>query len=66
METAIFTPGSEAAPLRVVKKLPLGAKGAHKLAQQFGEALVCVRHRVDAQARFRYTTVERRVEKAPI
>jgi hypothetical protein len=59
-------PGSEAAPLRVVKKLPPHGRGAIRLAQQFGEALVCVRHRVDAAAQFRYTTVELLVEKAPI
>jgi hypothetical protein len=59
-------PGAEAAPLRVVKKLPPQARGAIKLAQQFGPALVCVRHRVDATARFRYTTVELLVEKTLI
>lgn len=59
-------PGTEAAPLRVVKKLPPQARGAIKWAQQLGPALVCVRHRVDAAARFRYTTVELLVEKAPI
>jgi hypothetical protein len=59
-------PGSEAAPRRVVKKLPPHARGAIGLAQQFGDALVCVRHRVDAAARFRYTTVELLIGKAPI
>jgi len=59
-------PASEAARLRVVKKLPPHAKGALKLAQQFGEALMCVRHRVDAKAQFRYTTVELLVDKAAI
>lgn len=59
-------PGSEAARLRVVKKLPIASKGAIKLAKQFGETLVCVRHRVDANAAFRYTTVELLVEKVPI
>lgn len=59
-------PGSEAATLRVVKKLPISSKGAIKLAQQFGEPLVCVRHRVDAKGSFRYTTVELLVDKAPI
>lgn len=60
------TPGTEATHIRVIKKLPPGSKGALKLAQQFGPALVCVRHRVDAQARHRYTTVELLVEKTPI
>jgi hypothetical protein len=58
--------GTEAARLRVVKKLPVAAKGAIKLAAQFGDALVCVRHRIDAQGQFRYTTVELLVDKAPI
>ena len=59
-------PASEAAPLRVVKKLSPSAKGAIKLAQQFGETLICVRHRVDPKAKFRYTTVELLVEKSAI
>jgi hypothetical protein len=59
-------PGTEAASLRVIKKLPVSARGAIKLAQQFGEALVCVRHRVDLKGEFRYTTVELLVDKAPI
>ncbi len=59
-------PGSEAATLRVVKKLSPTSKGAIKLAQQFGETLICVRHRVDAAAKFRYTTVELLVHKAPV
>ena len=59
-------PGSEAAPLRVVKKLAASSRGSLKLARQFGETLVCVRHRVDAKAEHRYTTVELLVDKAPI
>ncbi len=59
-------PGSEAATLRVVRKLPITSKGAIKLARQFGETLVCVRHRIDAGGAFRYTTVELLVDKAPI
>lgn len=59
-------PGSEAAALRVVKKLSPTSKGARTLAMEFGETLICVRHRVDAAARFRYTTVELLVAKAPI
>jgi hypothetical protein len=57
------TPGALASKLRVTKKLPTTSRGAIKLARQFGDALVCVRHRVDAEARFRYTTVELLVEK---
>lgn len=55
--------GSEASRLRVTKKLAVTNRGAIKLAQQFGDALVCVRHRVDSDASFRYTTVELLVEK---
>lgn len=48
----------------MTKKLATTNRGAIKLAQQFGDSLVCVRHRIDAEARFRYTTVELLVEKA--
>ena len=57
------TPGALASNLRVTKKLATSNRGAIKLAQQFGDALVCVRHRTDAEAKFRYTTVELLVEK---
>lgn len=59
-------PGSEASSLRVVKKLPVTSRGAIRLARQFGESLVCVRHRVDPKGEYRYTTVELLVEKAHI
>jgi hypothetical protein len=59
-------PGTEAASLRVVKKLAVSSRGAIKLARQFGDTLVCVRHRIDAKGEFRYTTVELLVERAPI
>lgn len=58
--------GAEASRLRVTKKLAITDRGAVKLAQQFGDALVCVRHRVDPEARYRYTTVELLVEKTEI
>jgi hypothetical protein len=32
--------------------------GARKLARLYGDALVCVRYRHDAEKRYRYTTVE--------
>lgn len=57
------TPGALASKLRVTKKLATTSRGAIKLAQQFGDALVCVRHRTDPEARFRYTTVELLIEK---
>ena len=42
------------------------SRGAIKLAQRFGETLICVRHRVDAEAKIRFTTVELLVDRAPI
>lgn len=58
------TSGAVTSRFRVTKKLAASDRGAIKLAQQFGDPLVCVRHRVDPEARFRYTTVELLVEKA--
>ena len=52
--------------MRIVKKLAPTSRGAIKLAEQFGKTLVCVRHRVDAEAKFRFTTVELLVGRAPI
>jgi hypothetical protein len=52
--------------LRVTKKLSPESRGALKLARQFGEALICVRHRSDDRGEYRYTTVELLVEKTPI
>ena len=52
----------EPATLRVVKKLSPNQRGAVALTQQYGDALVCVRHRQDAAGAFRYTTVELLVE----
>ena len=59
-------PKSTTASLRVTKKLSPESRGALKLARQFGEALICVRHRSDDKGEFRYTTVELLVEKTPI
>lgn len=52
--------------MRVVKKLDPSNRGAIKLAEQFGETLICVRHRVDSKARIRFTTVELVVGRAQI
>lgn len=52
--------------MRVIKKLGPGDRGAIKLAEQFGETLLCVRHRVDSKARFRFTTVELLISRTPI
>lgn len=51
---------------RVVKKMSPAQPGAMKLARRFGDALVCVRYRHDAQGQQRYTTVELVIECAPI
>jgi len=51
---------------RVVKKMSATQPGALKLARRFGEALVCVRYRHDAEGQRRYTTVELVVDHAPI
>ena len=52
--------------LRVTKKLSAETRGALKLAKQFGDALVCVRHRTDDRGEYRYTTIELLVEKSKI
>ncbi len=52
--------------MRVVKKLAPADRGAIKLAEQFGPTLLCVRHRVDSEAKTRFTTVELLVGRAPI
>jgi hypothetical protein len=59
-------PRSTTSSLRVTKKLLPESRGALKLARQFGEALICVRHRSDDKGEYRYTTVELLVEKTPI
>ncbi|MDO9093550.1 MAG: hypothetical protein Q7U99_13050 [Rubrivivax sp.] len=52
--------------MRVVKKLGPSSRGAIRLREQFGETLICVRHRVDAKAKVRFTTVELLVNRAAI
>lgn len=52
---------SDVAPLRrsnIVKKLNPHQKGALRLAERFGERLVCVRYRTDPESGRRFTTVE--------
>lgn len=51
---------------RVVKRLAPDQPGAKKLAQRYGDALVCVRYRQDLQRGRRYTTVELLVEEGPM
>lgn len=57
-------PRTDAGRYKVVKKLKHWQPGAVKLADRYGDALVCVRHRVDASGRIRATTVELVVERA--
>jgi len=52
--------------LRVAKKLLPGQPGTLKLERKFGDALLCVRYRVDPQTRQRVTTVELIVDQAPL
>jgi hypothetical protein len=51
---------------RVVKTLAPTDRGAIALARQYGDALVCVRHRTDAKGKVRHTTVELLIHSAPI
>jgi hypothetical protein len=52
--------------LRVTKTLSPVQPGAIKLARRYGDALLCVRYRRDAQGLNRYTTVELIVDCTPI
>lgn len=58
--------GQAVSSFKVTKKLPLGTPGAQKLLQRFGEALVCLRHRVTPDREARCTTVELVLERVPI
>jgi len=51
---------------RVIKTLAPNDRGAIELARQYGDALVCVRHRTDAKGKVRHTTVELLVQSTPI
>ena len=42
----------------VIKRMAPGASGTRRLAERFGESLVCVRYRENAAQGLRYTTVE--------
>lgn len=57
---------SDFAPLQrsnIVKKLNPDQKGALRLAERFGDRLVCVRYRTDPDSGRRFTTVEIVVEE---
>lgn len=44
--------------LRVIKKIAVNSRGAKRLSMQYGQQLVCVRHRLDSTGTKRLTTVE--------
>jgi hypothetical protein len=46
-------------------KLKPGQKGTKKLAEEYGDALVCVRYRYDEAKRVRHKTIELIVESKP-
>lgn len=54
------------ARMQVTKKLGPEQPGAKKLAQRFGEQLLCVRYRQDIEAGRRCTTVELVVDEGPM
>lgn len=64
--TAVAAAPPGAGRLRVTKKLAPDSRGALKLARQFGESLLCVRHRIDDHGEYRYTTVELLIDKARV
>ena len=51
---------------RVIKTLKPTDRGAIDLARQYGDSLICVRHRTDAKGKIRHTTVELLVGSEPI
>lgn len=57
---------SPLATSRVIKTLAPGRPGTLRWTRQHGIQLVCVRYRVDAAQRTRYTTVELVVASAPM
>ncbi len=54
------------ARMQVTKKLGPGQPGTKKLAQRFGDQLLCVRYRQDIEAGRRCTTVELVVDEGPM
>jgi len=51
---------------RVIKTLAPTDRGAIELARQYGDSLVCVRHRTDKKGKVRHTTIELLVSSEPI
>ncbi len=54
------------ADTHVVKRLRPSQPGTLKLTRRYGDALICVRYRHNADDTHRYTTVELVVEDAPV
>jgi hypothetical protein len=51
--------------MRIVLPLTPGQKGPRPLLSQYGDRLVCVRYRYEAQPKKRFKTVERLVAECP-
>jgi hypothetical protein len=51
---------------KVIKTLHPGQPGTHGWLRIYGKQLLCVRYRVDALERMRYTTIELLVATAPL
>lgn len=58
--------GSKRPDLRVMKRLAPDARGAKALTAQYGDELVCVRHRLDETGTVRLTTVELIIRRTAI
>jgi hypothetical protein len=50
----------------VSKTIQVDAKGAIKIAQKYGESLVCVRYRLSPDGTERITTIELELERVPV
>ena len=58
MTTTPASPRVVPVTLRVIKKLAPHQRGAKGLTDEYGDRMVCVRHRIDATGTQRLTTVE--------
>ncbi len=60
-----MTPSNGMVAGSVIKRMAPGAPGTRRLAERFGESLVCVRYRENHARGLRYTTVEIIVDQRP-
>lgn len=60
-----ITPANGVAAGNVIKRMAPGVSGTRRLAERFGESLVCVRYRENPARGLRYTTVEIIVDQRP-